>query len=340
MRRTPVVAFLCSCALAFAACSGVASAPPVRVEGRPVTPTPIPMAVHPLTGESFQSPADWQERQVIAAKIGNSSLERPQSGLEDADLIYEELAEGGITRFIAVFHSTDPGLIGPVRSARLVDAEIIGPLKPLFAYAGGVAPVITSVRSDKRITDVSFDNATDAYTRLRDREAPYNLYADVSDLWNNSKGGPPIQLFHWLEASVSISEGGAVARSVDFSFADNNRSSFRYSDGRWLRSNNGRDHILNNGSTASPVNVLVQYVSTKQGSIVDRNGERSPDTSVAGTGEALLFRGGRVFEGRWETQPSGLTNFVLADGSPMLLAPGQTYVELIPKGRHVKVNAE
>lgn len=339
MRRNRVVLLICLCALIGGACKSAEPVQPVRVAQAPTTPSPKPSSIHPITGVTFDAPADWQDRRVIAAKIGNSSVERPQSGLEDADLVYEELAEGGITRFIAVFHSTDPGLIGPVRSARLVDPEIIGPLKPLFAYAGGVGPVLSRVKSDKRITDASFDNATDAYTRLRDRKAPYNLYADVSDLWNGSHGSPPTDLFHWLPEGAAATEGGAPAASFDFSFADQGSSSFTYSDGVWRRSNNGRPHTLNDGSVASPRNVLVQYVSVTAGSIVDANGERSPDTSVEGRGDALLFRGGRVFSGRWEAAPSGHTRFLLDDGTPMLLVPGQTYVELIPNSRRVKIQA-
>lgn len=295
------------------------------VEVKP-TPSPVPVYTHPITGVAYQGPQDWQQRRTLVAKIENSLQARPQSGLDRADLIYEELVEGGITRFVVVFHTRGADRIGPIRSARHVDPDIVTPLSPLFAYSGAVPPVIQALRAVPQITDVGVDRVPGAYYRDRGRSSPHNLYSSTEALRRGRDGGdPPPPLFSFLPSDADPTAGGEPAGSVTFAFARNServRWSYDPGEGLYLRSHGNTPHTVEGGDQIGVRNVLVQRLS-------------SP-TQVLGEGEALLFRDGRVFSGRWIRGSVGEpTHFVDASGQPLLLAPGSTWVELLPSGQPV-----
>lgn len=323
------------------ACRGRDPEPTPRPTPRP-TPTPVPRHEAPLTGEVTEGETpDWQSRRALAVKIGNSGPERPQSGLEHADVVYEELAEGGITRFISVFHSSKPGTVGPVRSARFVDPDLLAPLSPVFAYAGGVPPVVAAVGAQESILDLNIDRFEDAYERSSDRRAPYNLYVSTDAIWRRAEGGPPPALFSWMpEGEGTDPNSGEPASRATLSFSPQTSVLYTYDPdaGAYLRSNGAEPHMLNDGSRVNPVNVLIQHVTVRAGSVVDRNNQVSPDSVVIGDGDAILLRGGRAFRGRWERSGTEPTRFIDAEGNPLLLARGQTYVELVPNGRAVRLS--
>ena len=155
-------------------------------------PSPSPAPVHcPLTGVETSRSTDIA-RPPLAVKIENSVAARPQAGLEAADIVYEELAEGGITRFLVIFHCSDASSVGPVRSARLVDPDILQAFSPvLFGYSGANPIVDSKVRSTKGLTVISDDGK--AFHRERGRSAPHNLFTSTTILRTYFKGSstPP-----------------------------------------------------------------------------------------------------------------------------------------------------
>ncbi len=297
------------------------------VDVRP-TPSPVPVFTHPITGVAYEGPQDWQQRRALAVKIENSAAARPQAGLEQADLVYEELVEGGITRFVVVFHTRGAERIGPIRSARHVDPDIVTPLSPLFAYSGAVPPVIEALRAVVQITDVGVDRVPGAYYRDRERNSPHNLFSSTKALREGRDGGDaPQPMFSFLPEDADPTAGGESAASATFAFANNSeqvRWSYEAGEKLYVRSHRNTPHTVEGGDQVTARNVLVQRLASS--------------TQVLGEGEALLFRDGHVFSGRWIRGSVGEpTHFVDADGEPLLLAPGNTWIELLPSGRPVDV---
>lgn len=174
------LSFMLLLALLFTSCGGGDDPPTRRASSPSASPPPPPVC--PLTGVDASS-RELVERPALAVKIENSVSSRPQAGLEQADIVYEELAEGGITRFLAVFHCSDAESLGPIRSARLVDPDILREYVPvLFAYSGGNPLVKDKVEATEGIVNLRHGNHGDAYKRKAGRKAPHNLFSTSADL--------------------------------------------------------------------------------------------------------------------------------------------------------------
>ena len=303
--------------------------------------------MNPLTGMVSFAPQDWQGRPILAVKIGNSGNERPQAGLDGADVVYEELVEGGVTRFMALYSTNQASRVGPVRSVRTVDHKILQPLGGLFAYSGGVPPVVDDLRETPGVTDVGGDRVVDAYRRDSSRQAPYNLHTTTDQLWEGRVGSPPDKpLFEFLEASDDATDGGdADANEIEMSFAGNgSKVGYEYDEkaGVYERFTGGSPHMVEGVGGPTQLafrNVLIQEVRTQRGSTVDRGGELTTDIAMLGSGNAVLFRGGRAFRGTWN-RPSvdAVTSFVSSSGQALEFAPGATIVALMPRGRDLFVS--
>src|SRR6478735_2902184 len=171
------------------------------------TTTAAPQPVMPLTGLPITDPAVAQ-RQALVVKIDNHPDARPQSGLGVADLVYEENVEK-LTRFAAVFQSTTPDPVGPIRSGRTQDVMLLGSLnKPIFAWSGGNAAVTQAINgSDFFVVRVDANQfaGLDGVYRAKDRQSPHNLYASGSKLFSLSPDGaePPPQQFQYLAAGAT-----------------------------------------------------------------------------------------------------------------------------------------
>ncbi len=346
-RATPPLLRLALLAFLLSACTSAHGFELSRVQRKDVRVLPgADGFVNPLTGVVSYTPQDWQRRPVLAIKVGNSSAERPQAGLDRADVIYEELVEGGLTRFLALYSTNDSPRVGPVRSVRTVDHKIVQPLAPLFAYSGGVAPVVGELRETPGVTDVGADRATGAYRRDGNRKAPYNLYTSTDQLWSGRSGAPPKPQFNFLNTSEDASSGGEeAANEVKIAFAGNGSPARFVYDGktgvyeRFIGEAPHQVEAAGGGTQLAVRNVLVQIVNVSQGSTIDRAGERSSDIHMIGSGSAVLFRGGRAIRGRWERSSVGEpTRFIDSSGAPLKLAPGATMVELLPQGREIFVS--
>lgn len=307
---------------------------PIPVIGDIVKPPDPPEC--PLTGKEAGS-EEQIARPAFAVKVENLSVARPQAGLKQADIVYEQPVEGGITRFIALYHCGGSKRIGPVRSARLVDPDVLRQYgRPIFAYAGGVERVFRAIGAAKLI-DVNFVKAEPLYHKDPARFAPHNLFVSVSEFRDFTDEGeaPPEEGPFVFDEAVPDDGASTPAKriKVNFSPAANVRWKFNQTKERWLRFHDSQRHQLEDGAVAVE-NVVVQIVRVRPGAILDAAGNPSPEIDVVGEGKAFVFRDGRVIEGTW-SRPSkkDVTEFLDEAGDPIPLLPGQTWVELFPKNR-------
>jgi hypothetical protein len=345
--RIPVLAIGLASLLAASACGGgdVGKAPQPAAAKSPTSTAVSGGAVKdgplaPLTGLVDPSGAS-ASRPAIAVKIDNAPEARPQSALEDADIVYEEVVEGGVTRLIAIFQSTAPGgngLAGPVRSVRPMDPDILAAYHGLVAYSGGI-PAFVALLRKAPVQDVDVDLATDAYTWDKSRAAPHNEYVSPDKLWPKAKaayGKPPPAMFEFRPAGEPF--GGADAHHVVIPFSPRQTSVYDWdaASGTWKRTSNGTPHVTASGVQVAPQNLVVQFVPMHTLDYVDPSGTKVVESTVTGSGDAWFFSGGRMVKGHWsKDSASSPTTFTDAAGNTVKLSPGRTWVHFAPVGTPV-----
>ena len=337
--RLPVILALAAALVAGCSGSGKDSAgSPTPTAGSP-TPTPTPSAspvsvpLNPLTGTPV-----GVNNQVLAVKIDNTQPAFPQQGVENADVVYLEEVEGGLTRLCAVFSSNLPGRLGPVRSVRETDIELLAPYgKVAFAFSGGNKGVLPKVHASPLI-DVSVDRVSSKYYRVfGGRHAPYNLFTNPRALLAAKPNSARVHDvgFHFGTASTP----GTPAHSFSIAFL-RARATWTWSpaEGRWLLAMNGRPDRVVGGAQIGADNVIVQLVTIQRSRFSDVNGVTSPITRTVGSGRTMYFRDGTVTAGTWSRSGSHATVYRDANGKPYLLKPGKTWVILVRKGTNVPVS--
>ncbi|MGY2081972.1 DUF3048 domain-containing protein [Modestobacter sp. SYSU DS0657] len=299
-------------------------------------PPPPPPVLWPLTGvESGEVPP----RPALAVKIENSVAARPQTGLNAADMVWEEVVEGGITRYVAVYHSTLPPQIGPVRSVRPMDAAIAGPLHGLFAFSGGQRPFIDAA-ADAGLQIISQDAGAPGFARIDTRSAPHNVYADPTALVAQADAGhlaaPPPQFeIAPADGQPTAVVGGAPATTLQLKLSGVSRPQWTWSppDGRWVRAEGTTPAVEADGTPLRAVNVVVLRVDVQNTAFTDPAGNPVPETVLTGTGAAVVATGGHTVQATW-TKAGVADRFILTgpDGMPVQLGAGNTWVELVPNG--------
>ena len=286
-----------------------------------------------LTGEEPSDEA-LAERPAVAVKIENNPSAYPLSGLDKAEVVYEELVEGGFTRFMALYHCTDTRTAGPVRSARAVDPEIMGAVTRILGAAGGNS----FVRDELTEADIVLIDENAAGTAMRREERPgisleHTLYADTNKLRKlgvkEFEEAPPEKIFEFGD----LPSGGKPASSVTVNFTEGGRTvEWRFENGRYARFDEGAELPLESGRVlADNVIIEIHTISFAKG-VVDVAGTSSVVIDdPTGTGKALLFRDGKVFIGTWERDSVDVPmTFTTKSGDSMMLAKGKTWIELIP----------
>ncbi|MCI0384488.1 DUF3048 domain-containing protein [Streptomyces sp. CNQ085] len=282
----------------------------------------------PFTGESVADAS----APVLAVKIDNVSAARPQTGLERADIVYVEQVESGLTRLLAVYSSELPPSVGPVRSARESDIELLRQFgEPALAYSGaqsGLVPVLEA----SPLHLVPPGEAPGAYSRSADRSAPHNMYLDPRAALREAPDGVSGASDIGFRFGPAPRGGRAgTEEAVRFPAA---RYSFTWSreDDRWLVSIDGREAATADGDRLGAPTVIVQRVEIRDSRFQDRGGSVSPYSETVGSGEATVLRGGRAYEARW-SRPSAEsgTEFTTAEGEPMTFAEGRVWVVLAPR---------
>jgi hypothetical protein len=290
-----------------------------------------PDATCPLTGAPVPG-REVPDRPALAVKIENAPEARPQAALNEADVVVEEPVEGGYTRFIAVFQCGDSDRVGPVRSGRTTDPDYLRQLGPaVFGYAGG-RDVVKREVPKVGLVDVNYIVAAGAYTRDESRAAPHNLYTTTDALWRagRSKDGAPDPLFTYSETWDGTAKRIRSAH-LPYSGASDVYWHWNGGKGAWLRSHGDVPHVLEGNERVSATNVVIQVVTVTDSDFLDSAGNPSPEVDLTGSGKAYVLRDGTMIRGRWERESlHDVTTFVTKDGTEIALAPGRTWVELLP----------
>ena len=307
-----------------------------------VVPAPNPHLC-PLTGEPApggQVPA----RPAIGVKIGNDPYSRPQTGLQHADIVYEEMAEGGITRYLAIFQCQQAPVIGPVRSVRFDDWHVLASYgHPILAFSGGINEWNRVVASLKWLYDAngSFYPQANAYYRTSNKPAPWNYYTSTSALWKldpTEHTPPPVQ-FHYQPAPPASAIPMAGVTIVNFAAGSNVVWRWDAAANQWERYYGSQPDLNAAGVQQHATNVVVQVVTTRLGPYPESGTTTDTISNLVGHGVAYVFRNGKVEEGTWTNPKNGdVTQFRLRDGSTMTFEPGNTWVELVPTSYTVQLN--
>jgi hypothetical protein len=310
---------------------GLAVALVVVLAGRgvpPTTPKPGPgrssQLYSPFTGEPVTALGP-----VLAVKIDNLAPARPQTGLTGADIVYVMPVEGGLSRFLAVFSSRFPPVIGPVRSAREDDLELLRQFgRPAFAYSGA-QPQLLPVVERARTVDLYAGRASVGGGYFRDprRIAPHNLYARTSRLLAEAAGASRARDIGFRFGPAPAGGRAATSFSVSYPAAS---FTFRWSanDGRWLVGMDGTPARAAEGGPLSAATVVMQYTAVRTSRFLEA-GARPPYAESTGAGTGVVLRGGRAYGIRWSRPGAdGGTTFTTMSGQVMTFARGPVWVVL------------
>ena len=291
--------------------------------------TPVGTDSDPILSEP-EEPSEPELPGLIMVSIGNNPNARPQSGLEIADAVYEVLAEGGITRLMAMFYSKGASEIGPVRSIRYCMVEIALGYDSPFAHAGGNADALVYIRDIRPKSLDEIYGAGQHFWRITERTMPDNLYTSTEKLLEGAYlrdyGLSPLTGFPMGEM-----ESGSSATKVEVAFFRSqvmpNIVTYEYKDGVYQRFINDNPNVVKSGGQLAPVNLL--FLETETETVIKE--ELQLDIKVTGEGRAILIRNGRVIPGKWHKDaPASPFSFMDENGQEFTFGKGLTWVHLVP----------
>lgn len=289
----------------------------------PTTTLP-PIPRMPLTGQVLTFGQVPPDRPALVVKIDNHPLARPQTGLNQADVVFEEIVEGSITRFAAVFHSGNSNPVGPIRSGRTQDVDLLSGLnQPLFAWSGG-NPGVTAAIDNSDFISINAVRGGGGYYRT-ERAAPHDLYNSTDSLYSQAtpEAGRPDPLFRYVRPENEV--GGENTSWVDVLVGSNPvRWEWAPETGTYRRFQSGSPHMQTDGQVTAD-NVVILLTGYRPSSV----DARSPEAITVGEGYAFVFSDGTMQVGIWK-RDDNRSPIDLRDpkGRRMLIAPGRTWVEL------------
>lgn len=304
------------------------AAPTTTAPSPEPTPTEPAAQVLPLTGGP--APDGVPDRAVLVVKVDNSAAARPQAGLAEADLVVEELVEGGMTRLAVMYHSTLPDSVAPVRSVRTSDIAIVAPTGGALVASGGASRVLAAM-DDAGLTVVA--EGAPGFSRDGGRSSPYNVtlapdevLGEVDDL------DPPAEPYLPWAAEGDDRPVGEAASDVTVRFSGAHTTSWAWTGDAWSRV----EDLAEGGDEFTPDNLLVLRVEIRDAGYTDPAGNFVPETVLEGSGDALLFTAGEVLEAGWEKDDAGSPlRLVDAAGEELPVPPGRTWIELVPEAGDV-----
>jgi hypothetical protein len=287
----------------------------------------------PLTGFKVRSSKTAKlDHRVLVAKLDNTVSSRPQVGLSKADMVVEELVEGGLTRLAVFYYSHLPGIVGPIRSMRASDIDVVSPVHASLVTSGGAGQTIARIKA----AHIRFySEGTKGMYRSTRRAAPYNLFVHLKRLAAAAKRkrATPPNYLAWGSAK-DLPQGRRVTKiSVQFSGVHTTKWVFGH----------GRYHNTNSNATAGgqfpATNVLVLRVREGDAGYLDPAGNHVPETLLTGSGHALLFHDGRMVVATWHKGKARTSTIKLTTrkgGDKLEVPAGHTWIELVPvHGGHV-----
>lgn len=272
------------------------------------------------------------EGPVLGVKLDNAAPARPHTGLEQADVVHVERVEAGISRFLAVYASGLPDVVGPVRSARETDLELLAQYDdPVLAYSGAQSKLKPFINRAP-LRPVPPEQLPGAYFRGTDRPLPHNLYLRPERVTDAAP-----ELADMDAASLyETGEAPAGGRRTDARTVDMPAAGFTFD---WSAESRGWEVSMDGtpatsgGERLAPPTVVLQETVIRKGGFGDRWGNNSPFTETVGSGEATVLRDGRAFTAEWDRPTAAdRTVFTTPDGDPMPLAEGQVWVVYVPRG--------
>jgi len=289
-------------------------------------PVEAPSTLNPFTGK-----AGGLDNPVIVVKIDNVNPARPQWGLADADLVFVEEVEAGLTRIAAVYATNLPEKVGPVRSARISDLEIMEQFgTPAFAYSGAQRRLLPEIAA-ANIVELAHGSSGGVYNREATKRAPHNLTIDLKKAATTLVGvSNPKDIGLVFDATPAT--GGTATSTFNAKWPASRVGA------EWDAVNNGWVIALDSApaldaNTNAPIftpNIVIQYVNQGDSIYKDSGGNFTPLIETVGSGTAVVLRDGQRFDATWSRPiATGGTTYSVA-GSPMAFAPGQTWVLYVP----------
>ncbi len=338
----PVAAARCVALLVAAACVATAGCSSHARADRPpavdtsASPSPSIVLAGDASGVSVLSGRARSDGQVLVVKVDNTRRAHPQAGIRDADVVYVEPVEGGLTRLAAVFSTTLPRHIGPVRSARESDLELLGQYGHVAFGFSGVQDKLLPRIAGADLVPLSFDAGARGYTRSRTRPSPYNVFADPAALLAQAPDAVAARDVGFAFGPVPAA--GTPTSAVRASWVAA-RSTFTWSPAarRWLWAADGLPALADEGGRLGATTVLVQYVDVVASHLHDVNGVSTPLAVTTGEGTGVMLRDGRSWPVAWSRSTAGGPTLWTVDGATAAMAAGQVWVLLVDRTRPVRL---
>jgi hypothetical protein len=320
-----ITATLTALSLGLAACGGDDkkeggdSDDPTSVASKDAEPETWPLTGLPVDGGDSAE----QDHPVLVLKLDNTEASAPQHGLSHADLVVEELVEGGITRLAAFYYSDIPGDVGPVRSMRASDIGIVSPVDGAMVTSGGAAQTV------ERIVDAGiriFNEGSPGFYRESSRSAPYNLFTDmgkVAQTAEDDKDARPDDYLPWGKEGDLPDGRPAGTLTADFGSHSTN---WTFQNGTYVNQNS----FAADGDEFPADSVLVLRVDVGDAGYTDPAGNPVPETIFEGDGNAFLFHAGKVVEGTWSKDDLGSAIELETKDGKLTVPAGRVFIELVP----------
>jgi hypothetical protein len=279
-----------------------------------------PMTGLPVEGDDTAA----QDHPVLVLKMDNTYASSPQLGLGEADMVVEELVEGGMTRLAAFYYSQVPGTVGPVRSMRASDIGIVSPVDASVVTSGAAAVTINRIKG----AGIHYYSEGDkGFFRDSSRHAPYNLFTKLNEtekLTELKEPERPADYLPWGE-EADLPQG-VPAVSLAASFSGGHTTNWTYADGRYTNENT----YAAQGDEFPADTVLVLRVKVGDAGYLDPAGNPVPETKFTGQGQAMLFHDGRLVRGQWTKSSLTAPIKLSAQGKSLTVPAGHTWIELVP----------
>lgn len=322
---------LLALATLLAACSSASN--PFR--GGEPTPTEPPKIYSPYSGLEVDS----QTKPILVVKIENTRPARPHLGLNSADIVWVEQVEAGITRFAVLYSSRMPDVVGPIRSARITDIDLLHSFGSVaFSYSGAQTK-LRSALAQAAFIDVSGDKGPTGYFRAEDRFAPHNFMGRTAELLERAGDSVATSSdIGWIFSAEAPDQGTPVISMNAKWPAARMTFTWNGSQGAWDVYADGDQLPAGEGGMVSAANVIVQYVDYIPSIYKDRSGNVTPEAVLIGTGRALVLRDGVALDAQW-ARPSkeSFTSFTDSAGQPVAFAPGTQWVLLVDQDSPVEL---
>jgi hypothetical protein len=312
--------------LLLAGCGGDDKGEPDEPDAEASSAAPEVPDTWPLTGlEVPEGQEAEQEHPVMVLKMDNTASSAPQVGLSKADLVVEELVEGGVTRLAAFYYSKVPGDVGPVRSMRASDIGIVAPVDGAMVTSGAAAVTIQRI---KGAGIEFFAEGAKGFYREDSRSAPYNLFTDMKKTASLAKqdAARPDDYLPWGEASDLPQ--GQKATQIAASFSGGHTTSWVFRGKGYVNENT----YAADGDEFPADTVLVLRVKVGDAGYLDPAGNPVPETKFEGKGAALLFHQGRLVRGTWSKKSLEAPIQLSTKAGKLVVPAGRTWIELVPEG--------